>query len=147
MGAAYWDHFVPWQENVSKAFDELARRENEEASSDYPALPEMPDFADAESLGDMEESDWMQAMMERSEDPRMVLGLMHVSDSRGLMGVGPITDAEMIALFGTTKPERQQVEDTSGELAEMLGRGEGLYIVVYKNDHPSEIYFAGYAVD
>ena len=48
--------------------------------------------------------------------------------------------------FGTTKPSAEEVEDCE-ELLEGIERGHGVCVVVYKDEEPSQIYFAGYSYD
>ena len=46
----------------------------------------------------------------------------------------------------TTRPTREMVEADS-DLWESLDRYQGVYIVLYKDDQPAEIYFEGYSCD
>ncbi|HKG12351.1 MAG TPA: hypothetical protein VKB12_03400 [Pyrinomonadaceae bacterium] len=53
----------------------------------------------------------------------------------------------LLELFGTERPTREMV-DESDELFELMGeRGQGVYVVVYAGERPSEIFFAGYSFD
>ena len=61
--------------------------------------------------------------------------------------VSPLTESQLLAVCGTTKPTRQQVEQKQTQLEKLRERGEGLYIVVYANDNPTEIYFTGFSGD
>ncbi len=49
-------------------------------------------------------------------------------------------------LFGKTRPTREMVEENE-DLWEDLERGQGIYIVLYKDNQPDEIFFAGYSFD
>ncbi|HYY94804.1 MAG TPA: hypothetical protein VE713_09825 [Pyrinomonadaceae bacterium] len=49
-------------------------------------------------------------------------------------------------LFGTDRPTRKMVE-SSGEVFDALERGQGVYVVVYDDGQPSEVFFAGYSFD
>ncbi len=55
----------------------------------------------------------------------------------------------LLELFGTTKPTREMVEDDGGyEVFESIEeRGQGVYFLVYEDDRPAGIYFAGYSFD
>lgn len=53
---------------------------------------------------------------------------------------------DLKALFRTTQPTRKMVE-ANRDYFDWLGRGIGLYIVLYDNGTPTEILFAGYSVD
>ncbi|HWU25788.1 MAG TPA: hypothetical protein VN154_05240 [Rhizomicrobium sp.] len=52
----------------------------------------------------------------------------------------------LMEFFGTTKPTAEDVEG-SDDLFDQIERGQGVYVVVYENDEPSQIYFAGYSYD
>ena len=69
-----------------------------------------------------------------------------VSTTADYGAVTPLSDEALIDLFGTTKPTREMLE-SSDELFESLERGQGVYVVAYQNDTPSEIFFAGYSFD
>ncbi|HEY3637097.1 MAG TPA: hypothetical protein VGK90_03015 [Rhizomicrobium sp.] len=69
--------------------------------------------------------------------------------------IGAVPDYDAVALigddalqeyFGTTKPTAEDVEDCD-ELFEEIDRGQGVYFVVYENEEPSQIFFAGYSYD
>jgi hypothetical protein len=49
-------------------------------------------------------------------------------------------------LFGTDQPTHEMIEQ-SDELFEGIERAQGIYIVVYKDGRPDEIFFAGYSCD
>jgi hypothetical protein len=69
-----------------------------------------------------------------------------VSDTPDDGAVSPLPEADLLELFGTTKPTREMV-DSNYDLFEVLERGQGVYIVVYTDDQPSGIFFAGYSFD
>ena len=62
--------------------------------------------------------------------------------------------AELVRCFGTTRPTRKMIEDNlvnaaeeDDDLYQSIARGQGFYVVVYKSDEPSEIFFGGYTYD
>ncbi len=57
-----------------------------------------------------------------------------------------MADEELMEFFGTTKPTRAHIEEND-EFLDDIDRGQGIYIIAYENDQPSEIYFAGYSYD
>jgi len=77
---------------------------------------------------------------------RSILDLGHISEETEMGAVTPLTDDELEELFGTTRPTRKMIE-ASADLWERLDRFQGLSIVLYKDDEPDEIYFAGYSCD
>jgi hypothetical protein len=69
-----------------------------------------------------------------------------ISDTPDDGAVVPLAHEELIDLFGTDKPTREMIEDND-DLFESLERGQGVYVIAYRDDEPSEIYFAGYSYD
>ena len=54
-------------------------------------------------------------------------------------------DEVLVDLYGTTRPTREMVE--RGADSEYIERGQGIYIIVYRDNQPDEILFAGYSFD
>lgn len=76
----------------------------------------------------------------------------------------PIAETDLIAMFGTTRPTKQQVEEVllagvtiqagvpnsdrkSDVFWDQIGRGDARYIITYDGDLPDKIFFAGYSFD
>ncbi|MCC5636868.1 hypothetical protein LC593_13565 [Nostoc sp. CHAB 5844] len=68
----------------------------------------------------------------------------------------PLNPAELITLFGTEQPTHEMIEsvilgNTNSDAAEKfwdsIDRGSARYIIVYAENQPSEIFFAGYSFD
>lgn len=57
-----------------------------------------------------------------------------------------IIDTARLEWFGTAKPTHEMVA-SNDELFELLERGQGIYVLVYQNEEPTEIFFAGYSFD
>jgi hypothetical protein len=68
-----------------------------------------------------------------------------VSAEPKLGAVAPFPDEVLRVLYGTTQPTREMIEQ--GADSEYLDRGQGIYIVVYRDGEPAEIYFAGLSYD
>ena len=69
-----------------------------------------------------------------------------ISDTPDFGAVTPLQKEELLELFGTDKPTREMLE-ANDDLFEPIERGQGIYIIVYKDEQPSEIFFAGYSYD
>ena len=52
----------------------------------------------------------------------------------------------MLELYGTDKPTKDMVVRNMDFFNE-IERGQGVYLIVYSGDKPSEILFAGYSYD
>jgi len=74
------------------------------------------------------------------------LDIDDISDTREPSKATPLTAAELIALYGTDRPTREQAKQNQDYYKE-IGRGEAIYFALYKNDQPNEILFAGYSYD
>jgi hypothetical protein len=61
--------------------------------------------------------------------------------------VSPLSEQQLQVLFGTTTPTHTMIEDQHTDLSEFRERNEGLYIVVYENEQPHEVFFAGFSGD
>lgn len=69
----------------------------------------------------------------------------------------PLSSDELTQLFGTDQPTRnlvnavlvasEQNEAAGDEFWDSIDRGTGRHIIVYENDEPVEIFFAGYSFD
>jgi hypothetical protein len=75
-----------------------------------------------------------------------------VSSTPAFGAVTPLSRQQFLEVFGTEQPTHVQVEKWSTRIdrldAEPLyGRWEGIYIIVYKDSQPDEIYFEGCSGD
>ena len=55
-------------------------------------------------------------------------------------------DAMLLRLFGTTRPTRAMIK-ANHDFWDELNRGQGVYILLYQDERPVEIFFAGYSFD
>jgi hypothetical protein len=64
--------------------------------------------------------------------------------------VSPLAEADLVELFGSAQPSREAVEREIAESPafwERLMRGTAVYVVLYADGHPHEIFFAGMSFD
>src|SRR5205814_2268499 len=71
---------------------------------------------------------------------------MESIDPDRLSRVAPFAKNDLLKLYGTDKPTHDQVEKNQ-DFYEWLNRGEGIYVIVYKDQKPAEIFFAGMSYD
>jgi hypothetical protein len=138
MGSAFMSEFVPYQEDVRSAFDEMVQRLYSLHGFQPPAPESWPD-----PVANPDES--QSYFLEVSEDPIRCLEIMRISSKRGPLMIGPVSASEMQSLFETVRPSRAQIEDS--DISEFLGRGEGLYCTVFDGELPSGIFIAWQTVD
>jgi hypothetical protein len=61
--------------------------------------------------------------------------------------LSPITTHELTRMFGTEKPTKSQVQGKLSYIAELCDRMLGKYVMVYEDNKPVEVLFAGYSAD
>jgi len=147
MGGHPWFYFVEHQPNVSGALQALRQREFR-AGRYNPVIdfPEFPVDASSPSPG-AQHSSIEDAMEEADADgTRSILDMERISDTPDYGAVTPLPREALFALFGTDKPTHEIVE-SSEDLFDELERGQGVYVIVYEDEKPSEIFFAGYSYD
>ena len=132
MGAEPWDYFVPYEEDVQKALEKLRLREfragRYRGAEEHPATIE-------EVFENMDE-----------DGTASILDITHIADEAEFFAVTPLPPNDLVQLFGTDKPTREMIERNM-DFYEDIDRGQGVYIVAYKDGKPSEIFFGGYSFD
>ena len=149
MGAEPYWYYVKYQSDINAALNELRQHEFKAGrynpvitfpSELFPIGPDSPSpgaqhNSIEEALADAEES-----------GTRSILDLNKVADTSDYFTVIPIEDDVLQNLYGTTKPTRKMIEQNM-DYFENVQRGQGIYIVLYKDGVPDEIFFAGYSFD
>jgi hypothetical protein len=132
MGAEPWDYFVPYEEDVQEALEKLRQREfragRYRGSEYHPATIE-------EVLENMDE-----------DGTASILDITHIAEEPDFFAVTPLPSEELVRLFGTDQPTREMIERDM-DFYEDINRGQGVYIIAYKDGKPSEIFFGGYSFD
>lgn len=147
MGGEPWFYLVDYESDINSALQKLRQREFKAGRYNpvisfpqYPIGPQSP--APGAKHSSIEE-----AFEDADADgTRSILDMERVSDAPDYGAVAPLPDEDLLELFGTTRPTREMV-DSNYDLFEALERGQGVYIVVYADDQPSGIFFAGYSFD
>ena len=147
MGASPYEYFVKYQPNVDKALQDLRQREFR-AGRYNPVVP-FPDFpvgphSAAPGAKHASIDDALQAA--DADGTRSILDLDHVADEPEFGAVAPLDREILEDLYGTTEPTHAMVEQNM-DFLEDAERGQGVYLIVYKNGQPDEIFFAGYSCD
>jgi hypothetical protein len=147
MGAHPWFYFVEYQPDIEGALQNLRRREFQ-AGRYYPAMwfLNFPIELNLSPPGAQHDTIEKALIASDASGTQSILDMRKVSDTPELGAVTALPTEQSLALFGTTRPTHEMV-DSSDELFELLDRGQGVYILVYENDEPAEIFFAGYSFD
>lgn len=147
MGAEPYEYFVKYQPDVPAALQAL-RQQEFQAGRYNPAVPfpVFPVGPQAPSPG-AQHASIDDALQEAAEDgTRSILDLDHVAAQPEFGAVAPLAPDVLQQLYGTTQPTRAMVEQKM-DFLEDVERGQGVYLVVYKDGRPDEIFFAGYSCD
>jgi hypothetical protein len=147
VGGHAWFYYVEYESDLNAALQKLREREFR-AGRYNPAVwfPEFPVGPNSPSPGAQHGS--IEEALEDSDadGTRSILDMERIGDVPDYGVVAPLPADELMELFGTDKPTREEIEG-SDELFERLERGQGVYIVAYEGGRPSEIFFAGYSFD
>src|SRR3954454_20748677 len=163
MGASGWNHFVPYDDDVDGALQQLRR--DVLARGDFlrhyaaPAGFKLPlwlrllmgvaGIASAVKRRRLMKLGNPDLAAEAAGEGGTHSVLDVVGTSRIRAG-GHATRAPARVLeevYGTATPTRADVERHAGELDERLDRGEAYYVVVYRDGRPDELYFEGNSGD
>lgn len=137
MGHSCWSYFVPFQEDIATALEELReqafvhRAYVWNGDTEPTSIEELIEWAGengTESIIDMNGG---------------------VVDSPDFAAVAQLSANLYQELFGTIQPTHEQVEEmlSSGELHAVCRSWEGIFIVVYSEEYPAEICFVGCSGD
>lgn len=147
MGAEPYWYFVPYESNINSALQKLREREFN-AGRYHPALSHLdfPLTASSPSPGARHPSIDAARRAAREDGTRSILDIETIGLHSDFGVAGRLDDAALRALYGTTQPTHQMVEDEI-EILEPVERGQAAYVVVYKDGKPDELFFAGYSYD
>jgi hypothetical protein len=146
MGAHPWFYFVPYERDITKALETL--REREFKAGRYNPSEPFPGFpVDPQRLPGSKHSSIEAARAAASAGgTRSILDMTRISPRPDFGAVAPLNEAELMDLFATAKPTRADIEANEA-IFDHIERGQGICIVIYENDAPSQVYFAGYSYD
>jgi hypothetical protein len=144
MGGEPWFYFVPYQPDIPVVLQALRRREFE-AGRYNPAVM-FPMDVNVHSPGAQHAS--IEEALEASEadGTRSILDMERIGQSPDYGVVVPLPSEQLMELYDTQQPTRKMVEQNM-EFLDSIERGQGVYVIVYKDGSPSEIFFAGYSYD
>jgi hypothetical protein len=147
MGSEPYYYFVEYNPDIDAALQDLREREFR-AGRYNPVMPHIGFPIRADSPAPGPEHDSIEEALEAADadGTRSILDLDHVSEEPDFCAVSPLPSEDLERIFGTTQPTREMIEGGS-ELFESVERGQGVYIVIYKNNRPDELYFLGYSFD
>lgn len=149
MGAEPYWYFVEYKPDLNEALQELREREfkagryNPAMFSLYSLFPIGPNSPAPGAQHDSIEEAFEEA---DADGTRSILDIQGIAEERNFCVAAPLADEMLQSLYGTTQPTHQMIEQNM-EFFEDLERGHCIYIIVFKNGKPDEIFFAGYSFD
>ncbi|MEI9931723.1 MAG: hypothetical protein WDM89_14585 [Rhizomicrobium sp.] len=146
MGGHPWWYLVPFENDVANSLEALRQREFKAGrynpAEDFPKFP-----VDLNHAPGCKHTSIDEAREESDADgTRSILDVSGIGGEPDFDIVAPLSDDALMELFDTTKPTSEDVEDCD-ELFDQIERGQGVYVIVYDNDQPSQVFFAGYSYD
>lgn len=149
MGAeAYW-YYEKYTGDVDTTLQQL--REREFRAGRYNPVTPFPDsppgpHSPAPGAGHATMEEAMKEAFEYGDGTRSILDLMTVGEEPDFCVAARLPDEELLRLYGTTRPTREMI-DSNLPFSDEAERGQGMYILVYKDNEPDEVFFAGYSFD
>jgi hypothetical protein len=151
MGANPWSYLVDYQPDINAALQALRQREFE-AGRYSPAIDyaEFPLSSGHSGPGAQHAS--IEAAIEDADasGTQTILDIQEISEERLPGTASPLEPLELLNVFGTEIPTVDMVEDEDevpGEIFDFIGRGQSVYIVLYKDGQPDKLLFVGYSYD
>lgn len=146
MGGHPWWYLVPYEKDVAKSLEALRQREFKAGrynpAEDFPRFP-----VDLDHAPGCKHSSIDEALDDADADgTRSILDVSRIGDEADYDVVAPLDEDDLMEFFGTVQPTAEDVEDCD-ELFDSIERGQGVYVIVYEDDRPAQILFAGYSYD
>jgi hypothetical protein len=143
MGAEPWSYYVPYQEDLDAALDELKQREFSAGRYRNPLEPDGAPGTIEEAI-ELCEADGTGSILD-------MLGVQETPHEPGaevphFSYVAPLSREQLIQYFGAEHPTHSKIASCY-DFFDDIERGEGIYVIVYENNRPNEIFFAGYSYD
>lgn len=150
MGANPWWYVVDYEADINAALQALRQREFQ-AGRYFPALDYtvFPITSDYPALG-AQHASIEEAIEEADADgTQSILDIQEVSEFRSAGAVSPLTSLEILHIFGTETPHSDLINDEEipDSIFDFIGRGEAIYVVLYRENQPDKLLFVGYSND
>jgi hypothetical protein len=183
MGATGWAYFVPYQEDIGQALEELKEAVFREGRYEKPREPTSDELVRAKSYlaslspdpektrreldGLLALSGALKKPQQNTRAPKTIRQLLAMCGEQGTHSIldieglsptpspgtiTPLPRHNILDIFGTEQPTHAMVQEWSARV-DPLGaepfyeRWEGIYLIVYKDGRPDEIYFEGCSGD
>jgi hypothetical protein len=166
MGSSGWYYFAPYQNDLEAVLCKLQAKVFADGDYYHPllflrafvqsrAFQNLSTDEQAETLVELQELEvqglpqTVRALLEENaeEGTHSILDIAHIAEMTQFETAAPLTQEELLRLFGTTQPTRSVVEQHLEELQGLRPRWCGTYIIIYHAEQPSEVCFVGHSGD
>ena len=147
MGASPYWYYVSYEQDFNSALQKL--RDKEFKAGRYNPVvmfPKFPITETTESPGAQHTTIDEALEAADADGTRSILDLIAVSEIDDFCISRVISKDQLIKYFGTEKPDRIQIENNRNFFDD-IERLKGFCIVVYRENDPDELFFAGYSAD
>jgi hypothetical protein len=141
MGATMWHYFVPYQEDVTQALEDLQAEVFRSGAYQKP-------FALQESGEEPETLDQMRQFMDEN-GTHSILDFYQVSETPEFASVSPLSTEEVTKIFGTSMPDKTMLlKAVESDSFDYIPRWHCIYLSSFNADGaPSELLFYGASGD
>ena len=151
MGAKPWSYLVDYQPDINSALQALRQREFE-AGRYSPAIGYAEFPLSSGHTGPGAQHGSIEAAVEDADasGTQTILDIQEISEERLSGTASPLESLELLNVFGTEMPTVDMVEDEDevpDEIFDLIGRGQSVYVVLYKDGQPEKLLFVGYSYD
>lgn len=147
MGASPYWYYVAYRPEIDLALNELRNREfNAGRYNPVIPFPEFPITEESPSPGAGHKSIEEALSASKEDGTRSILDIDHISEEMKYCAAAPLGEDTIEELYGTNKPTHTMVEEDMS-FFDYVDRLMAIYIILYEDDMPSEILFAGYSAD
>lgn len=172
MGASGWSYFVPFKQDVRKAFQDLKTKvfRDKDYYDPYARYDDSLTFEDflpkgielTEDLKRIFRIEYENLLKAKKIVPRTIeelirkngetgthsiLDISEISETEDYNRSGKIRDSDLLDIFSTLKPSKDLIISKGSDLQTYRGRWLCTYVIAFQKDLPSEIYFTGFSGD
>ena len=146
-GAEYTHFIAPLSEiesgEMAKQFPHISIEKIEEFKKELQAIQKMWPSSKRRK------PKTIAALLKQSgeEGTHSIIDIQGISETPDFEKISPLPSAYLTQFFGTEKPTREMTEQKINEIQDLCERWQGFYLIVFQNDTPHEILFAGVSGD